>query len=46
MAIHEKEGLIMTRQLHAVNVFKDTTSLAWWCTPLTPAFGRQRQVDF
>ena len=18
----------------------------WWCTPLIPAFGRQRQVDF
>jgi hypothetical protein len=19
---------------------------AWWCTPLIPALGRQRQVDF
>jgi hypothetical protein len=21
-------------------------SQAWWCTPLVPALGRQRQVDF
>jgi hypothetical protein len=21
-------------------------SRAWWCTPLIPALGRQRQVDF
>jgi hypothetical protein len=21
-------------------------SRAWWCTPLNPALGRQRQVDF
>jgi hypothetical protein len=21
-------------------------SLGWWLTPLIPAFGRQRQVDF
>jgi hypothetical protein len=25
---------------------KITTSLAWWCMPLIPAFRRQRQADF
>jgi hypothetical protein len=22
------------------------TGLSWWCTPLIPALGRQRQADF
>jgi hypothetical protein len=25
---------------------KNTHSQTWWCTPLIPALGRQRQVDF
>jgi hypothetical protein len=24
----------------------EKTSQAWWCTPLIPALGRQRQADF
>ena len=24
----------------------DTEAGQWWCTPLIPALGRQRQVDF
>jgi hypothetical protein len=25
---------------------KETASWAWWCTPLVPALGRQRQANF
>jgi hypothetical protein len=25
---------------------KEITSRTWWCTPLIPALGRQRQADF
>jgi hypothetical protein len=25
---------------------KKKKSQAWWCTPLVPALGRQRQADF
>jgi hypothetical protein len=25
---------------------KKDLSQAWWCTPLIPALGRQRQADF
>jgi hypothetical protein len=25
---------------------KKNFSWAWWCTPLIPALGRKRQVDF
>jgi hypothetical protein len=27
-------------------VIKTAWYLGWWCTPLIPALGRQRQVDF
>jgi hypothetical protein len=27
-------------------VFKDLDGRAWWCPPLIPALGRQRQADF
>jgi hypothetical protein len=34
----------------AVSLLKKITSVihswAWWCTPLIPALGRQRQADF
>jgi hypothetical protein len=26
--------------------FKQNARQAWWCMPLIPALGRQRQVDF
>jgi hypothetical protein len=29
-----------------VQIKNDDTSRAWWHTPLIPALGRQRQVDF
>jgi hypothetical protein len=28
------------------NLKKEMSSWAWWCTPLIPALGRQRQADF
>jgi hypothetical protein len=32
--------------LRKVNVYKKIQSRAWWRTPLIPALGRQRQMDF
>jgi hypothetical protein len=29
-----------------INPLKKVLSWAWWCTPLIPALGRQRQADF
>ena len=38
-SIHEALGMIPS-------IKKINTSRAWWLTPLIPALGRQRQVDF
>ena len=29
-----------------IYLFKILFSRVWWCTPVIPALGRQRQVDF
>ena len=29
-----------------MNVKRELTSQMWWCKPLIPALGRQKQVDF
>jgi hypothetical protein len=31
---------------HTHHIYVHTNSQAWWCTPLIPALGRQRQADF
>jgi hypothetical protein len=31
---------------YKATVIKTAFRRAWWCTPLIPALGRQRQVDF
>jgi hypothetical protein len=37
---------ISTEVHHFRPIKKEDLSWVWWCTPLIPALGRQRQADF
>jgi hypothetical protein len=36
----------LSLKLLEVQVILNKIRQAWWCTPLIPALGRQRQADF
>jgi hypothetical protein len=36
----------ISKKIHKVLAVRKRAEQAWWCTPLIPALGRQRQVDF
>jgi hypothetical protein len=42
----EGAGKIKTKPKLNKNKIKKSLARQWWCTPLIPALGRQRQVDF
>jgi hypothetical protein len=42
LSAHRQNGKCNTKE----NVHKEIYSRAWWCTPLIPALGRQRQANF
>ena len=42
----QKQNTNKQKQKQKPNFRKAFTSQAWWCTPLIPALGRQRQADF
>jgi hypothetical protein len=42
----ERAGRPQAEEDGAHQISKPTPRRAWWCTPLIPALGRQRQADF